>query len=318
MSSIIPGAMGMKISIVGGTGFVGRNLASALVSRGHAVTALSRARPEGFVDAPNLKFRAANVGNAETLVSAFEGADVVVYSVGLLREDRAIGQTFQSVQLSGVDNVVKEAVAAGVQRLVLISANGVSEQGTGYQRTKYQAEKIVENSGLEYSIFRPSVIFGDSAGSQEFSWQLYRDIVRPPIPAPEFLARWLAPRKEVLMSPVAIDDVVIALVRQIEQPLGQQVVFELGGPESLGWREIIERIADATGRRKRFVKVPIKMMMLPAMLLGRFSFFPVTGDQLRMLADGNVADSRDLFTLTRRAPTKFSAENLEYLRRETT
>ena len=309
--------MGMKVAIVGGTGFIGRNLATALIDRGHAVTVIARYRPAGLVDCPNLDFRCANVGTPESLTNAFQGVDCVVYSVGILREDRNSGQTFESVQLRGVENVVNEARSAGVERIVLVSANGAKRDGTPYQSTKFRAEEIVRNSGMEFSILRPSVVFGDSQGSQEFSWQLYRDIVRPPLPGPNFIARWLPPRRDVLMSPVAIQDVVEAIVRQIDNPLEGRTAFDLGGPESLSWRTMLERIAAATGRKKLFVPVPTKLMMLPAMLMGRFSFFPVTSDQLRMLEEGNVASPDDLRSLIERDPLPFTAENLAYLRKET-
>lgn len=309
--------MGMKVAIVGGTGLIGRNLAAALVDRGHSVTAVSRSRPAGAVDSPNRTFRSANVATAESLTDAFDGVDCVVYSVGILREEPGSGQTFESVQLKGVQNVVNEARSAGVRRIVLVSANGARSDGTLYQSTKYRAEKVVRASGMEYTILRPSVVFGDSQGSQEFSWQLYRDIIRPPLPAPKFVARWLPPRRDVVMSPVAIQDVVTAIVRQIENPLEERTAFNLGGPEKLSWRTMLERIATATGKRKFFIPVPTKLMMAPAMLLGRFSFFPVTSDQLRMLGEGNVANPEELQLLIERDPLPFTPDTLTYLREET-
>ena len=306
----------MKIAIVGGTGFVGRNLARALVARGHAVTMISRTRPAWFLNTPNLSFRAANVTNSESLKDAFDDVDWAVYSVGILREDRISGQTFESTQLRGVENTVKEARAAGIKRFVLISANGVREDGTEYQTTKFRAEQVVRDSGLEYTVFRPSVIFGDSARKQEFSWQLYRDIVRPKFPAPEFLARCVPSKQEVVMSPVAVGDVVSAIVRQLEDPLEGQTVFELGGAEVLSWRTMVERIATAVEQTKSFIPIPISLVRLPAWLFGRFSFFPVTYDQLKMLSEGNVADMRDLVSLIDRDPTPFLPENLGYLRNE--
>ena len=308
--------MSIRIAIVGGTGFVGRSLAAALISQGHAVRSVSRTRPQDFEESERFTFHSANVCDAGTLSALFEGIDCVVYSVGILREDRRSGQTFESVQLSGVEHVVSEARSAGVRRFVLISANGAKPDGTRYQWTKYAAERVVRESGMEYSILRPSVIFGDSGGTQEFSSQLHRDLVRPPVPAPDFLCRWLPSRREVLMSPVAIGDVVAAVVRQIENPIQGQETFELGGPEVLSWRTMLERIATATGKTKYFVPVPIGLMMLPAWLLGRFSFFPVTVDQLRMLGEGNVAATNDLLTLIGREPTPFLPENLKYLRAE--
>ena len=307
----------MNIAIVGGTGFVGRNVAEALIDRGHAVRLLSRSQPADFDETASLEFRHANVGNAESLVSVFDDIDAVVYSVGILREDRKAGQSFEAVQLRGVENVVREAQAAGVKRFVLLSANGVREDGTAYQATKFRAEQIVSDSGMDYSIIRPSVIVGDSGRTQEFSWQLYRDIVRPPLPAPEFVARWLPPRRDVMMSPVAIDDVVDVIVRQIENPTSDRHVFELGGPEDLSWRQMLERIAEATGHRKLFVPVPISLMKLPAAVFGRFSFFPVSTDQLSMLAEGNVVPADNLRALIGREPLRFEPANLAYLRDET-
>ena len=88
-----------------------------------------------------------------------------------------------------------------------MSANGVKQPGTRYQETKYQAELAAFDSGLDVTVFRPSVIFGNPRGKMEFATQLYQEMVRPPLPAVAFHTGWSPAKGQVLMSPVHVSDV---------------------------------------------------------------------------------------------------------------
>ncbi|MBT8087745.1 MAG: NAD-dependent epimerase/dehydratase family protein, partial [Gammaproteobacteria bacterium] len=201
-----------------------------------------------------------------------------------------------------------------VKRLLLMSANGVKQPGTPYQETKFRAEEYAMQSGLDVTVMRPSVIFGDPQGKMEFATQLYNDMVRLPAPAVGFFSGTSVEKGAVVMSPVHIKDVADAFVAALENDKSIGQTFSLGGPEELTWQEMIRRIAAATGKSKVILPMPIGLMRIGATLLDRLPAFPVTRDQLTMLQEGNVADPDALQWLTGREPKAFSAENLGYLR----
>ena len=304
----------MKVAVFGATGFVGRYLVDALLGDGHELAIL--VRPDSLDKLPRANECRVTFGDlqsAAAIEAVVEDADAVIYNVGILEEDRRAGATFEELQYQAVCRVIEAAKAAGVDRFILISANGVKIDGTPYQQTKLRAELELTASGLDYTIFRPSVIFGDPRGAMEFATQLARDMVRPPLPAVAFFNGWVPGRNDVRMSPVHVQDVAAAVARSLQgdDALGQ--VIEMGGPEDLAWSEIVRRIAAATGRNKFMIPMPIGLMKLAALLFGWIPGFPVTHDQLTMLAENNVAGADRLQAMIGRDAQPFEPGNLQYL-----
>lgn len=116
------------------------------------------------------------------------------------------------------------------------------------------------------------------------------------------------------MSPVQVTDVAQAFVSALEDPSSVGRTCILAGPEILSWTEMLRRIAQAAGRNKWIVPMPIRLMMVAATLFGWLPFFPVTRDQLTMLAEGNIGNPADLTALIGREPQAFLPANLAYLR----
>ncbi len=306
----------MKVAVIGGTGFVGGYLLDALVAGGHEVSVLVRPGSESKVrPSPGVHTTPGDLASAEALRSVVQGCDAVIYNVGILREFPRQGITYESTQYTGAVHTVDAALDAGVSRMLLMSANGVKRGGTAYQDTKRRAEEYALQSGLDVTVFRPSVIFGDPRGTMEFATQLYRDMVRPPVPAVGFFASGGPEKGAILMSPVHIDDVARAFVTALDDDATIGRTYELGGPEVLTWQEMITRIARATGRSKWILPMPTWIMRTGATLFDWLPFFPVTRDQLTMLEEGNTADPGILEGLTGTTPKGFSAENLGYLGR---
>lgn len=305
----------MRVAIIGGTGFVGSYIVDALTERGHEPSLLVRPGSADKVRrVARCRVTEGELASAAEIASVLNGCEAVIYNVGILRERRAAGVTFENTQYEGVVRTLEAAKKAHIRRFLLMSANGVRRPGTRYQETKLRAEEAVQVSGLDYTIFRPSVIFGDPRGTMEFATQLYRDMVRPPLPAVSFYTGWRPVTGPVIMSPVHARDVAEAFVFALEHESAVGMTYRLGGPEVLSWTEIVKRIALAAGRHKIILPMPVAVMMFAAMLLDWLPFFPVTRDQLKMLAEGNTADPATLRSLIERAPRKFSAENLSYLR----
>ena len=306
----------MRVAIIGGTGFVGGYLVDALIEAGHEPSVLVRVGSESKLrQASKVRAVSGDLASPRGIREVLEGSDAVIYNIGILREFASKGVTFDKLQHRGVIRIIEAAKDAGISRFLLMSANGVKEPGTPYQVSKYRAEQALETSGLDFTIFRPSVIFGDPRGTIEFATQLYRDMVVPPLPAVGFYTGSGTSRSEVLMSPVFVEDVARAFVVALEDESTIGQTYELGGPEVLSWTDMLERVAEAAGKRKRILPMPIGMMNIAATLLDWLPPFPVTRDQLTMLAEGNTAEPVALEQLIGRAPQAFTVESMSYLLR---
>jgi uncharacterized protein YbjT (DUF2867 family) len=147
----------------------------------------------------------------------------------------------------------------------------------------------------------------------EIATQLYRDMIRVPLPAVGFHNGLVPGKDPVVISPVHICDVADAFVGSLTDETTFGKVFEIGGPETLSWPEMLQRIAAAVGKRKLVLPMPIAAMKFAAACFDWLPFFPVTRDQLTMLAEGNVAPHVELERLIGRRARRFEAENLAYL-----
>lgn len=296
----------VRVTLIGGTGFVGSYVSDALLDIGHDVTLLVREGSDGKVRQPGrVRMVAGDIGSVDAIRAALEGAAAVIYNVGILREFPRRGITFEASQYQGLVDTVDTAKRVGVKRLLLMSAIGVKDPGTPYQETKFRAEDYALNSGLDVTVLRPSVIFGDPRGRMEFATQLYRDMIRPPFPAVAF--------QGVEMSPVHVGDVAHAFVSALDDnaAIGKRV--ELAGPETLPWAEIVQRIAAAVGKSKITLTMPLWAMKVGATLFDWLPFYPLTRDQLVMLEEGNTGSPMELEALTGKKATPFTTDHLSYL-----
>lgn len=308
----------MKVSIIGGTGFIGSHLVDALVERGHVPRLLVRRGSEGKVaQRDRCEVVTGDIGDRTALAACLDGADALVYLIGILREFPSRGITFENAQYQGFADSLDAARAAGVTRIVLMSANGVESGAVPYQRTKRRAEQLLEGSGTRWTIFRPSVVFGDPRGRMEFCTQLKRQLVDPPLPAAVFFDGLdVLGAGEQPMSPVYVGDVAAAIAACLDNDDAIGRTFELGGPRTLSWKEIIRTIARASGKGGKLVlPAPAWGVKLVAGAMQGFEWFPLTADQVTMLMQGNVADGSAAFRLFDIQPTPFGEKQLGYLAR---
>ena len=294
----------MRVAVIGGTGFVGKHIVAALQREGHTVSVLVRPGSENKAPAGADRVTG-SLEDANSLSELIRGNDAVIYNVGLLREFPSRGITFEAAQYQGVVDTVNAMQTEGVSRLVLMSAIGVKDPGTKYQSTKYRAEQHALNSSLDVTVLRPSVVFGDPQGTMEFATQLHRDMVRPPLPAVSFAG--------VEMAPIAVEDVADAFAAALADENTVGKTFELAGPEVLDWPTMVQRVAAAVDKKKILVPMPIWLMRVGATLFDWLPFYPVTRDQLTMLAEGNTAPIDDIVGLIGREPKAMTADALAYL-----
>ncbi len=307
----------MKVAILGGTGFVGSYIVDALVAAGHVPRVLVRPGSEAKLRFPEkCEIVHGDVQDDKAVSAVMDGCDAAIYNIGLLREFPDQGITFEKMHYEGAVRAIDAARSKGVGRFVLMSANGVKPDGVPYASTKFRAEEYLRSSDLDYTIFRPSVVFGDPRGRMEFCSQLTEDMIRQPVPAPLFHDGLLPTGAgEFELTPVFVEDVAQCFVRCLEAPATFGKTYPLGGPDRVSWREIIDTLSRVTGRRKLKLPAPAWALKAAGALFDRYEWFPVTRDQLTMLMEGNVADGSEAFQALGIRPTRFTPAALGYLAR---
>ncbi len=308
----------MKIGIIGGTGFVGSYIVDALLQAGHELRVLTRPGSEHKLSPdPNCTAVPGDVANEVHIRDCLTGTEAAIYLIGILRELPQQGITFDAMQRRGAERTIAVAEELGVNRFLLMSANGVDaaapEDQTPYQTTKLAAEDRLKHSSLQWTIFRPSVIFGPPRGRMEFCTQLKAELIDSPLPAPLFFAG-LSPLDAggFQLAPVHVEDVAAAFAAALtrEDAIGQ--TYALCGPDNRSWKEILKTLAQVSGKSKLMLPAPALVLEPVAALLGRFSWFPVTRDQLRMLLSGNTCIDDGLARLEINA-RPFDQVTLSYL-----
>jgi len=275
----------MNVLVVGGSGFIGTALCEELKARGHTVTALSR--NPGTAGLPSGVEKAiGDVRAYDSIRSSFDGKDVVVNLVALSPLFKPSGGlSHREVHLQGTENVVEAATDAGVGRIVQMSALGADPGGpTEYIRTKGEAERVVRDSGLGYTVFRPSVVFGDGGEFVPFTKKL---APRPVAPMPG--------GGETKFQPVWVGDLVPMLADAVENEdsAHTDAVYEIGGPEVLTLAEVTEMAYDAEGKSITLLPMPMSMADIGLSLLGAVGG-PMGPDQARSLRMDNVVAENDI------------------------
>ena len=269
----------MKVAITGGTGFVGRHLARALVAGGHEVVLLARGvdqRDQEIRRLAGARFLPVGVEDVEGLREAFVGCDAVAHCAGINLE-RGV-QTYQVVHVEGTRNVVEAAKRAGVKKIVLLSfLRARPDCGSPYHESKWAAEEIVRSSGLDYTVVKAGLIYGLGDHMLDHLSLALRTL-------PVF---GLVGMRDTPVRPTAVEEVVqILQVALVQGRLSRQTVA-VTGPEEMTLREAVSRVARVVGKTPRFVRLPVALHYLMARILERLMPIPVVSwAQVRMLAEG--------------------------------
>ncbi|MDX2004582.1 MAG: complex I NDUFA9 subunit family protein [Meiothermus sp.] len=281
----------MKILLIGGSGFVGGYLSRHLIEKNHEVTVLSR----GGTGSARVRHVAGDVIKNQGLLEAAQGQDAIIYLVGIIRESER--QSFQEAHVTGVRNTIAAAKAAGVRRFVHMSALGAS-RGTGsrYFETKAEAEELLQASGLDWTILRPSLIFGLG---DDFFGGVLKGLIRAPAPFIPQIGNGSFP-----FRPVWVGDVCAAFEQCLTRPQTVGKIFNLVGPKEYSFRELLLLVRDTLRSSKPLLPIPLALMDLAVPLISKLPFSPITLDQYLMLKAGNTADPsymRQAFSLSERS-----------------
>ena len=268
-------------TVFGGSGFIGRYVVQRLAARGYVTRIAVRdpegamfLRPMGRVGQVVPMF--ASLSHEATVARAVEGADLVVNLVGILAERRA--GDFTRVQAEGAGRIAALSAAAGVRRMVQLSAIGADPASASvYARTKAEGEAAVRAAMPAATVLRPSLVFG---------------------PEDKFFNRFAAmaqvlPFMPVIcgatkMQPVYVGDVADAVIAGLTEPQTAGQTYELGGPRVWSFREILAYILQETRRKRPLVNIPMGLARFQASLAEKLPTKPFTRDQLLLLARDNV------------------------------
>jgi len=277
----------MRVLVSGATGFVGKRVVQDLLAAGHAVYAGSReGRPVS--GATPLRLDVTDPSSAQAAVNAAQ-PEAVVHLVGIIREKGT--QTFERVHHQGTKNLL-EAASKLRPRWLQMSALGAREgTSSGYFTSKAQAEGRVKTSGLEYTIFQPSLIFGEG---DDFFGNVLKNLVSvgPFVPV---IGDGLFP-----FRPVWVGDVSRCFVAALEKPESIAKTYLVTGPKEYTFKQLLTLELAALGRRKPLIHVPLWAMNLAVPLMQILPNPPITKDQYAMLLGGNSGDpapARDTFGL---------------------
>lgn len=291
------------ILITGASGYVGSHLTRRLAEMGRPVRGLVRSRStaekEGRLAGLPVEWAEGDVTRPETLGSAVQGVDAILHTVAIAIEKG--GRTYEAINFQGTANLVTAAKAAGVRRFLNMSQLGAdSKLPYRFLASKGKAQEYVAASGLDWTAFRPSVIWGPE---DEFANTFARLVPLTPLIFP------IVGGPEAQFEPVWVEDVVTCFVKALDDPetVGQE--YELGGPEVLTLEQIERRTLQAIGARRTMVRFPMPLLRFAVALMeGLLPAPPVTSSLLELLAVRNVTTHNAIRRFVPQ-PQPFTAQN---------
>ena len=276
-----PLAAGALVTVVGGAGFIGRYVVEALARAGCRVRVVSRhadsalfLKPLG--DLGQIQIVSGDIRSDAAMAAAFDGASAGVNLVGILAESGT--QRFDALQAQGAGRVARCAAAAGVRAFVQVSAIGADAASRiAYARSKGEGEQAVLAAFPAATILRPSLV----AGPEDQFFNRFAGMARLAPALPAICG-------DSLFQPVYVRDVADAVVAALGRADAQGRTYELGGPDVLSFKTILQMISDLTGLDRPVVPLSDFTSGLLAKLGDILPFMPMNSDQLAMLKLGNV------------------------------
>ena len=298
------------IVVTGGSGYVGSHIIRRLANAGREIRALvrdrRRAEREARLNGLSVDWVEADVTRPDSLSEAFSGATIVIHTVAIAIERP--GRTYERINVEGTANVLSAAKSAGARRFINMSQLG-AQPNLPYRflASKGKAQEWVAESGLEWTAFRPSVIWGPE---DEFANTFARLAQLTPLIFP------IVGDGQSKFEPVWIEDVVTCVEKALDDKSTFKREFELGGPEVLTLEQIERRTLSALRARRAFVRFPIPLIRVVVTLMERLlPAPPVTRSLLEQLAVDNVTSKNEISLFVDK-PRPFTSENIAtYVRR---
>jgi NADH dehydrogenase len=278
------------ILVAGGTGFVGAGIVRELARRGKPVAVLSRNAETAAKRFPglNVDYRKGDVTEPGTLPAALAGIDAIVGCQQFPNspiENPGKGYTFERVDAQGTENLVAAAKSAGVKQYIYLSGAGAAPNGRHWFRAKWRAEAAVRESGLTYTILRPSWVYGPEDKALNRFLGMSRFLPFVPL---------IGAAGKQRMQPVFVDDVGRAVAESLDDPAAANQLFELGGPEVMSMSDVVRTALQIAGRKRLLLSSPKPIMKLVASLLQFAPGRPLTPDAVDFITGEALADPAEI------------------------
>jgi NADH dehydrogenase len=246
------------ILVTGGTGFVGQEVVTKLVALGHPVRVLVR-HPEHYPAArhPGVELVEGDALKPQTLPAAMAGVQAVIHLIGIITETSHV--TYEQAHTEATRNVLDAAKQAGVTRWIQMSAIGTRPNARSrYHLTKWAAEELVRTSGLDWTIFRPSLIYGYDEHDRLLN--LLQLVLSFPLNVVQLYSFPLLNGGASLIQPVSVREVAhcFALAPSKEAAIGR--TLDLVGPAAMTWREMVFKILTALGKKGIYEPIPLFLL----------------------------------------------------------
>lgn len=277
-----------RVTVFGGSGFLGRQIVKQLAAAGHDVRVAVR-HPEqaALAEDPGLVVQIelvkADVWEEATVAPAVAGSNAVINTVGHYVETG--GASFDAIHGQGAQNVARQARQAGAGRLIHISGLGADpESDSPYVRARAVGESLVVEAFEGATILRPSVIFGP----EDSFFNTLAGLARRSPVLPLFGGG------QTLLQPVFVGDVALACVKALADPASMGRIYELGGPRVYSYRALVELAMEQLAKRRLLVPVPFLVWDALATLLAVLPNPPLTRDQVKLMKADNVVPTEAL------------------------
>ncbi len=250
------------ILITGATGYIGRHLVSRLAAQGQRPRCLVRRtqRVATILPADKVEFVRGNTTQPASLGVAMQGVDTVVHAAFLTADRKqSVGNHYQETNVQGTANVIKAAQDAGVKRIIEMSGLGTKPDKPGsYMQGRYLAEKMLKESGLDWTIIQPSVLFGKDAPFIKGLSDLIR--TAPVVP--------LIGGGNIMFQPIYVEDVVTVVIKVLEDPARTTgKTYTIGGPEYYSFTQIIDALLHAMHKTRIKVYAPMPLVGIGAAVM---------------------------------------------------
>ena len=277
----------MNILILGGTGFVGRSICNKLVADGHTLSVPTRKRDNAreLFALPTVTVEEADIHEFATLRRLAKGKHAVINLVGILNEKKSGG--FERAHVTLTHNIIDACKAAGVKRYLHMSALGAAADAPSiYQQTKARAEKLVTDSGLNATIFAPSVIFGAGDSFLNKFAQLV-GLLPPFLP----FAPMILPGASAKFQPVWVDDVARAFALSLNDASTYGERFELTGPTVYSLKQLVAHVMQLANNRHPIIGLPGIVTSALASVMQFVPTQPLTPDNVKSMSVDNVSSA---------------------------
>ncbi len=250
----------MMILVTGGTGFIGQEVVRELIALGYRVRLLVRdpRRAAHLACHPQVEIVHGDALRPETLPAAMTGVQAVVHLIGIIAETSRI--TFEQAHIDATQNVLRAAQSAGVTRWIQMSAIGTRPHAASrYHLTKWQAEELVRQSGLDWTLFRPSLVYGYDARDRLLN--LLRKVLSWPVNVATCYSFPLLDGGRPLVQPVSVRDVARCFAHAVAKPEAIGKTYDLVGPEPMAWRDMVAKVAATLGKSTVYEEIPLLVIL---------------------------------------------------------